>query len=300
MRFGKVLILLCCGSGCTMMSLERHTAAQTASTGDLRYREVVDNLARCASNPSLLPCYASIYSGSAQVSDTQGLMATTTWQHVIPVTATSKNGFASQVGTPSEQRQIQLNWTLDPIVHTAKLEAMRACAKWVVWGPSRLTSEELSLLMSPDAAPPGPERHFDVAEHLGKLPRGWVRRGCLTQVPALTCYKAHYGQTWVWVEPDGMKGLADFTLILQTIARVGINSPPLFNFGPDYTPLKFAAADSPIDAGNGHWVQMYAQAFVDPNGRLLPDTHFFAAQQEDAGSLSKLKSLINLAVPVPK
>ena len=41
MRLLWLLAFLACGNtGCTMMSLERHTVAQTDSTIDLRYREV--------------------------------------------------------------------------------------------------------------------------------------------------------------------------------------------------------------------------------------------------------------------
>jgi hypothetical protein len=289
-----IAILLCCGSGCTMLSLERHTVAQSASTGDLRYREVMDNLAMSAANPSALPYYATIYSGSAQVSDTFGAISTTTWQHVV-----GKNGFGSEAFNPSEQRQIIENWTLDPVVYSAKLEAMRACAKWVLFGPNSLNEEEMSLLINPDAAPPGPNPHFDVADRLANLPSGWVHIGRLCDVPACACYKAHCAQTWAWVEGAGMQGLADYTLVLQSIGRVDPNSPTLFNFGPAFTYVKFLTLDSPVTTPEGRYVRMYAQVYLDSSGRLMPDTPYFAAQQSDQQSLSHLRSVINLAVPVP-
>jgi hypothetical protein len=282
-----------------MLSLERHTVEQAASASDLRYREVMDNLARSATDPTVLPSYATIYTGSVQVSDTAGVASTTTWQHVVapPV----KNGFSSEMLNPSELRQVQQNWALDPIVHAAKLEAMRACAKWVLQGQQSLGEEEMSLLISPDAAPPGPSRHFDVAARLACLPAGWLRVGRLCDVPVAACYKAHCGSTWVWVEPAGMKGLADYCLILQDIGRVDINSPSLFHLPPAYSLMKFPTLDSPVATDDGNrFVRMYAEVYVDPSGRLLTDAPYVTLQQQNQQTLSHLRSIINLAIPVPK
>ena len=259
----------------------------------------MENLGRSASNPSALPCYVTIYTGSAQVNDTAGLISTTAWQHVIapPV----QNGFGSEMVNPSELRQIQQNWCLDPIIHSAKLEAMRACNKWVIYGEGSLTEEEMSLLISPDAAPPGPSRHFDVANRLAALPRGWLRSGRLSEVPVHACYKAPCGHKWVWVDDAGMKSLADFCLILQDIGRVGINSPTLFNLPPTYSMMKFPTLDSPVTtASDGRYVKLHADLFVDPSGHLLTDSPYIALQQDNQQALSHLRSIINLAVPTPK
>jgi hypothetical protein len=293
-------ILLFSSAGCTMLSLERHTAEQTASTDDLRYREVMENLARSAANPSVLPSYATIYSGSVQVSDTLGIISTTAWQHVVA--APVQNGFSSEMANPSEQRQIQQNWALDPIIHSSKLEAMRACAKWVLLGQGSLDEEEIGLLISPDVAAPGPHRHFDVVSRLAALPEGWLHVGGLRDVPVHACYKAHCGKTWVWVDQAGMKGLANYCLILQDIGRVNINSPSLFTLPPTYSFMNFATLDSPVRTDKDvRFVRMYAVVYVDPSGHLLPDVPYTYQQQEvqQSLSLSHLRSIINLAVPTP-
>jgi hypothetical protein len=170
----------------------------------------------------------------------------------------------------------------------------------VVLGQNCLTDEEMNLLISPDAAPLGPTRHFDVTGRLAGLPAGWLHIGQLRDVPACAVYKARSGQTWVWIEPAGMKGFADFCLILQDIGRVDINSPSLFRLPPTYSLMKFATADSPVVGENGRTVRMYAEVYVDPLGRLLPDAPYLALQQNNQQSLSHLRSIINLAVPTPK
>jgi hypothetical protein len=54
----------------------------------------------------------------------------------------------------------------------------------------------------------------------------------LTEVPVCAKYRAHEGSTWVWVMPEGMEGLSEFTLVMNDIATLDINagattSPPL-------------------------------------------------------------------------
>src|ERR1700678_1584279 len=97
---------------------------------------------------------------------------------------------------------------------------MRAAGRWVVYGPEKACSDCPGLLDSPDRVPPGPGRHFDVVERLAALPAGGLHVGCLKDVPWHTRYKAHCDGLWVWVTPEGMAGLAEFTCIIQDIARV--------------------------------------------------------------------------------
>ena len=227
-------------SGCTTFSLERHTLAQTDSAVDLRLKQTMQDLALVADNPSALPVYASIYAGSAVITDTASLGSTTVWQYVVALDP--QNGFASQGANPGLSRNVGQNWTLDPIVDPEKLEAMRCCFRFAVYGQDGLQGDCASLLARPDQVPGVPGRHFGVLDDLGHLPTGWLCRGKLKDVP-LTCrYKAHHGHTWVWVSQGGIKGLTDFSLIIQNIARVNINSPTLYSPGLNPAPASFPLA----------------------------------------------------------
>jgi hypothetical protein len=300
MKVWLLALLSCTCTGCTMMSLERHTLGQTESAIDLRYREVMHNLALIAADPSSLPSYASIFSGTVTVTDQQQVISTTIWQHMKG--AGGQEGFASQAANPSVNRQIIQNWNLDPLVVPEKLEVMRAACQWVIGGPEHVYRDSFPLLIGPDQAPVGPQRHFDIAKYLERLPPGWLQVGCLKDVPLGACYKAHCGGTWVWVMPEGMKGLADFTLIMQNIARVDSNSPTLFHFPPSYSAIRVGSADSPVyekPDKKGRQIRVTATVYVDQGGNLIPDIPYYPMRQENRGLDSKFKSQINAAGATP-
>jgi hypothetical protein len=280
MRVGLLALAIGASAGCTMTSLKRHTVAQTDSAMDVRYREVMDNLALIANNPSALPSYASIYSGSAAVQDTGQLMSTTTLPYYT---------VGSEVLNPSLTRQITENWVLDPLLDPERMEAIRAACQWALFGPGGVHKDSISLLIRPEEAPHGPDRHFGVADQLAQLPAGWVSVGKLKDVPACALYKAHCGHAWVWVTPDGMKGLSDFTLILQHLSRVPINAGGLFNLPPVYTPIVVATADS--DPANRF--QTTVQAVVDQSGRLVTDVPYFKVRIDDTRADSNLISILS-------
>jgi hypothetical protein len=229
------LAAFACG-GCTMISLERNTIAQSDSVMDLRYRIVMENLAMVADDPAALPVSSTMFAGSVQVSDLAQLGSTTIWQYVKGVAGGSQSGFGSEAPNPQLSRTLTQNWTLDPAVVPEKLEALRCACRWVIYGPERACADCQGLLASPDQAP-WPGRHFGVADRLERLPEGWLHVGRLKDVPAGACYKAHCGHTWVWVTPGGTEGLAGFTLVfldIATIDHTSLETPILVNLYRDY------------------------------------------------------------------
>lgn len=279
MRWWLLGLAVYAGAGCTMTSLERHTVAQTDSAMDVRYREAMDNLALVADNWSALPSYASIYSGSATVQDTGQLILNST----VPYYSVG-----SDVVNPSFQRQITQLWTLDPLLDPERMEAIRAACQWGIGGPDRVYKDSMSLLIRPDQAAPGPHRHFAVAEDLARLPPGWLKVGRHREIPVCAVYKAHRGDTWVWVTPEGMRGLADFTLVLQHIARVPINAGAVLNLPPTFTPITFRTADSQA----ADPFQTTVQAVVNESGQLVPDFPYFKVRVDDTRADSQLISIL--------
>lgn len=70
MRIGALIILLIVtGSGCTSLALKRQAINQIETSADLRYKEVLDNLALFSDNPNSLPAYTLILSGTTKVLD---------------------------------------------------------------------------------------------------------------------------------------------------------------------------------------------------------------------------------------
>jgi hypothetical protein len=262
-----------------MTSLERHTVAQTDSAMDVRYREAMDNLALVADNPSALPSYATIYSGSATVQDQgQAILNSTVPYYSV----------GSDVINPSFQRQITQVWTLDPLLDPERMEAIRAACQWAIAGPGGVYEHSMSLLIRPDQAPAGPERHFGVAEELARLPNDWLKVGQHREIPACAVYKAHRHGTWVWVTPEGMNGLAEFTLILQKIARIPINGGALLNLPPTFSPIAFRSADSK----STDRFQTTVQAVVNENGQLITDFPYFKVRMDDTRTDAQLISIL--------
>jgi hypothetical protein len=195
------------GAGCTSTALERYTVAQIASVADVRYQEVVDNLARVAANPAVLPSLAVVADGTAQVVDSGTIDAKTLWMRAM------FRGFSMETLTLSGYRSPQPYWTLEPVSDHEKVEAAWAALRWAVWGPP-----------SPGSPPDVWLKTFQVDKDLEALPPGWLGVGGWKDVPKGACYKAHCHGHWVWVTPEGMEGLSALTLVLLDIATVDLNS----------------------------------------------------------------------------
>ena len=224
-KFQRILTLLVaavCG-GCTTISLERYTLNQVQSSKEFQIKQVLNALATVAANPDALPSFAVLEDGISRVQDTETLNAITVWTRAV-------GSFASQNLGVTLSRMPQGQWTVDPVVDDEQLAALRCACQWVLYGPEAACKDRPGLLTDPQQDfSPGP--HFGVADRLAHLPPGWLHVGRITEVPAFACSKAHCGNTWVWVMPDGTEGLADFILVLLDIATLdpasGANPPPL-------------------------------------------------------------------------
>ena len=73
----------------------------------------------------------------------------------------------------------------------------------------------------------GPSYHLDVARQLAALPPGWLHVCPKHRAPKHVAYKATRGNTTVWVAPEGMAGLSQFTLVMLDIATIDPTSLPL-------------------------------------------------------------------------
>jgi hypothetical protein len=225
MRFLKYLALLplfC--TGCTACALERYTINQIATITDLRFQAILDNLAAVAANPHTLPSYAPVGEGSAQISETVTLDPRELW------TRATFKGFNSETLGLVATLNPQPAWTVDAVAQYQQVEALHYALMWAVCGP-------------PDVLSPNRARLdlFQVSKDLDKLPSGWLGIGTLADVPACALYRAHCHGKWVWVTRDGMPGLSAFTLIVQDIVTVDLNS---LNKQPPTLSLKIKYGDN--------------------------------------------------------
>src|SRR4051794_33610277 len=111
------ILLIMMTTGCTAVSLERHTVNQALTSADLRYQLVLDNLAKMATNPGTLPAFGTVTDGLANVTDAYSFDAKTALDGL--------KGFTGETLTESANRQPDLSWTMDPAHTSAQLQALQ-------------------------------------------------------------------------------------------------------------------------------------------------------------------------------
>jgi hypothetical protein len=282
------------------MALERNTLRQSQSATNLRSREVLENLAMVAENQATLPSFSSIYAGTADVSDSIAGSPAATFTRIALKPFGTTTVFGPVSADANFSRTVKENWTLDPVVVPEKLRAMRCACWWVLCGPEKGDSDfNVHLGKYHPADPKAGFRgdpagfYFDVAERLGKIEPGWLHIGCRREVPKAACYHAHCGKTYVWVMPDGIAGLSDFTLALQGIARVAIAS---VYFPLPQTRILKTETSVPDAANPGHQIKETITVYVDEHGHLVPGPGLPAVplkvRVDNVGTTAELRSQI--------
>jgi hypothetical protein len=203
-------------TGCTTVALEQYTLRQIQSSVDYRYQAALNCLAAVADNPNSLPSLCIQSAGATRLTDMESATATTTWSRMV-------GSFAMQTLGVTLSRSPQEGWTLVPVADYSQMEALRCACLWMLRGPDAPRTSYDGILDSPVTNhSPGP--HFGVANRLAKIPTSWLYCGRLKDVPKRTAYSAHCGQTWVWVMPEGMEALSEFTLVLLDIATLDVSN----------------------------------------------------------------------------
>jgi hypothetical protein len=221
-------LVIAVSGGCASEAVKQHTVNQALSLAELRYQEVVDNLAVIAHNNGRLPSFAYVTGGGANVSNTVSADASSLFTAAV-------NGFAQETLNSSAAQSPELNWTIAPVVAEPSLEALKFACLWALYGPPPEGSPEMELLREPrredvygcredrSARPAG--FHFNVASQLYTISPHWLGIGSRRDVPRCACYKSHCCDTYVWVTPDRLQDLSAFTLVVLDIATV--NPPSL-------------------------------------------------------------------------
>jgi hypothetical protein len=217
-----VAALLCVG--CASTTLKQYTLNQSLSVTDMRYRQVLDDLATVAHNAGTLPAFALTAGGIANVTNTVSIDTATIWDQAV-------KGFSKETLAAFGQHNPELQWTLDPVVSEPQLEGLYWACFWALHGPPPEGSRAMELLREPritditgcalpGAAPPRQSYHLNVARQLAAIRPGWLHVTPNDCVPRHVAYKATRGDTTVWVTPDGLAGLSEFTLVMLDIATI--------------------------------------------------------------------------------
>jgi hypothetical protein len=218
-------------SGCINTALRRDTVSLAETSMELRYREVMQNLALIDANPEALPAYTSIFAGTADLTDSIQAAPTTTWQRSQLV---AKGPFVTLFSQQSldlpASRTLKDNWQLDPTIVPEKLQAIQCACRWVLFGYQQAGPESWMLGPGPAPSPSSSEtqlaaRHcfFKVSDRLWPLDPSrccWLHHAQRrSEIPRSASYWAGCRGKYIWVDAGGMQSLSEFTLIVQTIAR---------------------------------------------------------------------------------
>jgi hypothetical protein len=275
-------------SGCVTQSLRHQTSSQVATIMEMRYNEVIENLALIYANPEALPAYTSIFVGTTDVGDTVQATAATTWTRSQVGSGPFVTLFSKQTLDIPFTRSVKDNWTLDPTVLPEKLTAIKLACRWAVYGLESVKDDPdfhclgkyrapMSLLPNPSEM--RPECYFDVLDQLTSLEnnyhRCWLHFCDGLQRPRCAHYWASCHGKCVWVEPDGMEAFSQFTLVIQKIARATYDSalqPPVQTRAVKWTsaPLKCVDSTDKTCETQIHGVTVTANWYVDAWGTPTP------------------------------
>jgi hypothetical protein len=288
------LLTLTLFSGCLVDAAKRESVSQIATSMDMRYREVIENLAMIYANPDALPAYSSIYYGTINMQDTVMVSPTTTWAR----NAAGAVLFSSQALDIPASRQVTENWSLDPQNVPEKLAALRAACQWVLFQSRPMDHDGLTLGSYQPNLCPG--YYFGVDTQLATLVATepcWLHSSeHRSDVPHCACYWAGCHGKYVWVEPSGMHGLSQFTMILQQIARYDLSK------GPQPSPKARQVTANNVKVcqkSTGETKTVKSITFyVDENGSPVAQGAAFLPQKyryDNVGQYSELKSAFSAA-----
>jgi hypothetical protein len=174
------ILALVLAPGCMSQQLQFTTRQTVNALPDLQYEQVIDNLAKIASNPGFLPYLAIAGQGSVQVTDngnsTLGLnMPAAIFGPGNPIFGAS--------------RDVTGTWSLGTITSPEKVRSMQAVYLRAIRGRAA-----------------------------GDPAFGWLKIGGKGDVPKQVSYVGRFEDVYVWVMPEGMTGLSDLTLAIMDIA----------------------------------------------------------------------------------
>jgi hypothetical protein len=199
-------LLATASAGCNSSQLRFTTLKLSQTVPNLQQEQVLDNLARIASDSGSLPYYTVISTGTTNIADSgSGGLSSLSLQHRF---------FPQAILNATASRTVTGNWTLNTMVSPDRLRAMRA-AYQIALGIGPVDPVDLKKLQG-----------FEDGQGLPAISRDWLCVGTKHDIPKEARFVAHRGDVYVWVKPDQSKLFADFALLILNIATVTPSSGP--------------------------------------------------------------------------
>jgi hypothetical protein len=221
--YGLLVLLALACAGCTHYQLSHSTVEQAGTITDLHYKQVLSNLASSHCNPNVLPHFAVVGTGGALVNDQGSVNVELEWD--------PRTIIRELMGVDAA-RQVELQWTLAPVVNPDKLRAIRCLFQLVVLGET--TDPEADKLL----------KAFLGEGYMEWVQRGWYGVGSRSDVPKGACYVGHCGVQYVWVMPDDLEALSRLTLVVLNVATL---DPTPLPTQPTKTVQKYKYKDGQLE-----------------------------------------------------
>src|SRR4051812_35781271 len=137
MRLARIIFVigLTCATGCTTGRLRQRTINQGSTLPELQYQQVLDNLARFATNPAGLPWHINLREGTTQITDSLS------------------GGAAVDIGPPVTwfpqlfgSRTAVAQWGVSPVIDATELRLLRIASRRAHGAPDVPSPEFLDEL----------------------------------------------------------------------------------------------------------------------------------------------------------
>jgi hypothetical protein len=256
-------------TGCTHHQLTRSAVLTTGTVMDIQYRTVLTNLAMLSCHPEALPSHVDLVDGVVQVNDeaafgTSGGFTTTGSQ------------FGIERYGPSGRRQVSEQWGTEAVTDPQRLTGLQDLYRVAMGLPPLPPPNVVAYLRHgkaerhraggvegagrdgglPSALPEAPAGERDSGPSSGSNPSGedggrsvpievllsdvpppgWFHLGGKRDVPKDACYVGRSGDRYAWVTPEGMPGLARFTVTALAAVKLEPGRSRRRNRGLTFTP----------------------------------------------------------------
>jgi hypothetical protein len=240
MIFRAILGATLCAAlaGCTHHQLTRSTVLTTGTVMDIQYRIVLRNLALLSCHPETLPSHIDLADGVVQIND-EAAFGTAGGFSSDPQFAIERFG-------PSGSRAVTEQWGTNAITDPQRLTELQDLYRATLGLPPLPPPNAIEYVRraraaqrkqgggdkgGPDGGPSsapseastgGDDHRWVPIEVLltDVPPPGWFQLGGKKDVPKDACYVGCYGDRYAWVTPDGLPGLARFTVTVLSIVKL--------------------------------------------------------------------------------
>jgi hypothetical protein len=225
-------VLICAAlSGCQALQLENRTVRMSRTLTDLQYRQVMDNLALLADQPSAMPFFSVAQTGKTTIQqNTQG-SSTVSWDlitvagRLFDKVLFDKGGFGLQYN----QQNIE-EWDTTPALDPVQLILMQGLYRKALGYPIPFAQQQaLDTFFAPPTKEKVntltqahknymPEFQYALYDLYTRIDSGRIFVGRHHEAPKDACYVGRHGHTLAWVTSDGMDSLTALSIAVLDVA----------------------------------------------------------------------------------